>query len=224
MAVDVVLGQVEALTRFKMDGSFDYPYIIIVNVTKPEANWGFEVSFVPNIEHRNFSRDIYHIRRVTGVGQEEDWEAIIPTKKYPSLGQRAVLIRGPSQDYWHKDHEIYHAESFCERTKKAHESLQTNIEKSKDRLYSYWLLVFPHGTEIENHILSDDAVHVKKESLDLVGSYTYTDDKNKNHDMELYGLDVYWRIAVKGGEMIRSPDVKKKKQRFCWQSCWGLRD
>jgi hypothetical protein len=210
--VSVVLQQVEALTLFKMDGSADYPYVIIVDPSKPEANWGFEVSFVPQIDHRNFFRDVYHIRKVTGVPQDGEWEATIPFNKYPTLANRAVLIRGPSQNYWHQDAGRYHAESFCDQTKKVHESLQTNLETKKDRLYSHWLLVFPLGTEMENHILSDDAVHVKKGTLDLVGSYQFVDEKGKQQDVELLGVDVHWRIAVKGGEMIRSPSVPKKKR------------
>jgi hypothetical protein len=210
--VAAVLQQVEALSHFKMDGSSDHPYIIIVDLNKPEANWGFEVSFVQQIEHRNFSRDIYHIRKVTGVPQDGEWEATIPFKKYPSLANRAVLIRGPSQDYWHQDPERYHAESFCEQTKKAHESLQTHLDANKERLYSNWLLVFPEGTQLENHILSDDASHVKKGTLDLVGSYQFLDDKSKMQDVELFGMDVHWRVAVKGGEMIRSPNAPKKKR------------
>jgi hypothetical protein len=211
----VVLNQVEVLSRLTMDGSENNPYIIIVDPDKPEANWGFEVSFVPQIEHRNFSRDIYHIRKVIGVSQEDEWIATIPTKKFPTLASRAVLVRGPSQDFWHQDAERYHQTPFCDQTKKVHETLQTNLEANKDRLFSFWLLVFPVGTEMENFVLSDDAVHVKKSTLDLVGSYSFVDDRNKTQEVELLGVDVHWRIAVRGGEMIRSPSApSKNKQRF----------
>jgi hypothetical protein len=67
-----VVNQVEILTQFKMDGSSEYPYIIIVNHAKPEANWGFEVSLVQQIEHQHFTRDIYHIRKETGLSQENE--------------------------------------------------------------------------------------------------------------------------------------------------------
>jgi hypothetical protein len=133
--------------------------------------------------------------------------------KYPDLSNRAVLIRGPSQDYWHQDAQRYHAEKFCEQTKKVHESLQTSIENQKERLYSHWLLVFPEGVVFENYILSDDAVHVKKTTLDLVGSCSYTDEKGKDQELELLGMDVHWRIATKGGEMIRSPEANSKKNK-----------
>ena len=57
-----VLQQVEALQRFSMDGSKEFPYIVPVNLQKPECNWGFEVSQVNEIEANNFSRNIFHIR------------------------------------------------------------------------------------------------------------------------------------------------------------------
>lgn len=217
---DYVLHQVDALTAIKMDGSADYPYIIIVDTSKPEANWGFEVSFVHNVEVLNFHRDIYHIRKVTGVEQAEEWTATIPSKKYPALANRAVLIRGPSQDYWHQDAKRYHQPQedkvICEPTKKAHMVLQTNINESKDRLYSHWLLVFPQGTEMENFVMSHDAYHVMRNSFELYSAIESWDpEKKKSEFLDLLGMDVHWRIAVKGGEMISSPSVTEKtKRRF----------
>jgi hypothetical protein len=99
----------------------------------------------------------------------------IPLTKFPSLANRAVLVRGPSQGYWHQDAERYHQdrdppEKFCTQTLKVHETLQTALETNKDRLYSHWLLVFPEGTMLENHVMSDNAEHVKGHSFDLIGS------------------------------------------------------
>ena len=61
-----VLEQVKLLSspNFKMDGSEEYPYIVIVNTERPEANFGFEVSLVPGIEVRGYVRTAYHIRKV----------------------------------------------------------------------------------------------------------------------------------------------------------------
>ena len=117
-------------------------------------------------------------------------------RKTSSTGMQSVIMR---------------SEGFCAQTKKAHKSLQTNHDANKDHLYSHWLLVFPQGTELENHIFSDDAAHVKRGSLDLVGYYKYMDEKDEQQEVELYGMDVHWWIAVKGGEMICSPEPQKKK-------------
>jgi hypothetical protein len=219
-STEYVLNQVDVLANMKMDGSVDYPYIIHVDQSKPEANWGFDVVFVQNVEVRNFQRDVFHIRKVTGVEQAEEWSAIIPSKKYPTLANRAVLISGPSQDYWHQDAQRYHQppsdKKVCEPTKKAHMVLQTNIHDSKDRMYSHWLLVFPPGTEMENHVMSDDAVHVKSEVFELYSQFeTFDPEKKKSDTLDLYGLDVHWRIAVKGGQMLSSPNgTGKIKRRF----------
>jgi hypothetical protein len=204
-----VLQQVETLTSFKMDGSDDYPYIIIVDPNKPEANWGFEVSLVPQVEFKHFTRDIYHIRKVVGQTQIALWEARIPTEKYPHLARRAVLIKGPSQDYWHQDAMRYHAEMKCDRTRIVHQTLQTSIAGNPARMRSTWLLVFPPTTQFENHVLSGDANYVLKETLDLYGSIW-----EGNEEIQLLGTDVHWRIALKGGEMICSPDASNAKKRF----------
>ena len=213
----LILKQVERLEAdLKQDGSSDYPYILIANLDKPEANWGFEVSLVKGIEYRNFTRDAFHIRKVTNVTQEGQWDATIPIEKYPTLAQRSVLIRGPSQDFWHRSADRYHQLGFCDKTKTVHEALETQIENDPSRLYSHWLIVLPQGTELENHILSDDAKHVKKMTNDLVATIKLNEgDEHEEEEVELLGLDVYWRIAIKGGEMLRSPERNlPKKKRF----------
>ena len=238
-----VLEQVKILEspNFKMDGSEDHPYIVIVNKERPEANLGFEVSLVAGIEHRGYVRTAYHIRKVrkslvvveqrnwasshltscpastqtTCVTQEDDWEAIIPRDKYPSLSKRAVLIRGPSQNFWHKSSTRYHQDGFCDKTRQVHEVLEAKIAETVTRRYSWWLIVLPDGTELENHIMSDDAVHVKKVAMDLEETMKKYDEDDIEEEFTLVGMDVYWRIALKGGDMLRTPPRgTTKKKRF----------
>lgn len=198
---DTTVNLVSTLEAFKQDGTAEYPYVIIADPSKPETNQGFETSFISGLEFRNFKRDAYHIRKTTTPSQEEAWEASIPVHKYPTLANRSVLVRGPSQDYWHQSAERYHQEPFCSITKTVHETLETNIKGDIKRRFSHWLIVFPVGTKLENHILSDDAVHVKKNVLDLVDKVVLDGE-----EIEILGCDVYWRIALRGGEMIRSPE------------------
>ena len=208
------MKQVATLSTFQMDGSAAFPYIIIVDANNPATNWGFEVQLVPGIEHRDFKRNIYHIRKVTTFGIEDQWSATIPSAKYPALAHRAVLIRGPAQDFWHQDAARYHHADepdnpikICEATFTAHETFQTTIKQQPERLWSHWLLVFPEGTHLVNYTLSDDATHVKMETNEMI--YVHEEE-----DIELFGMDVHWRIAVDGGEMNRSPALKKKKSRY----------
>lgn len=95
----LVLRQVETLERFTMLGSKNYPLIVIANPDKPECGFGFEVTLVPGIPHRGFSRTAYHVRRTTTVTLEDGWTAWIPLKEYQSLAHRAIMFRGPSQDH-----------------------------------------------------------------------------------------------------------------------------
>jgi hypothetical protein len=185
----------------------------MVNQDKPEANWGFGISLVKQVEHQNYHCDLYHIRHATGITMEDEWEAMVPVKKYPSLAERIVLVRGPSQDYFHQDAERYHQDSFCAETKKAHETLQTNIAADKSRQECWWLLVFPEGTVLENHIISGDAVHVKKEFMELSEKNSAINEKGKTEEVEQLSGEVYWRIALTGGERLRSPAPSKKKKR-----------
>lgn len=208
----VVMQQIGILSSFKMDGSAAFPFLVMVNPNGATI-CGFDIRLVNGISHRNFSRDAYHIRKTTTVSQEDEWSATIPLEKYPLLANRTVLIRGPSQDFWHKDAEVYHQNEFCETTKTAHETYQTNL--APEDLYSHWLLVFPEGTHLENHVFSDNATLINKENNDLVHSLKIDVGTEDEEDVELFGMDVYWRIATTGGQMIRSPEVKGgKKKRF----------
>ena len=149
------------------------------------------------------------------VTQEDDWEAIIPRDKYPSIAKRSVLIRGPSQDFWHQSSARYHQDNFCDKTRQVHDVLEAKIAETVSRRYSWWLIVLPEGVELENHIMSDDAVHVKKEAMDLEETMKKLDEDDMEEEFTLVGMDIYWRIALKGGDMLRSPPKgTTKKKRF----------
>jgi len=245
-AAATVLDQVRMMESFRMDGSADYPHVIMANAVKPECNFGFDICQVNGVEHRNFDRKVIVMRKATAVPQEKEWEAYVPLVRFRTLADRSVLVRGPSQDFWHKDSKLYHETSeMCEATQKAHSKHETEIKSDPSRQCAHCLIVFPPGTDLENHILSDNAVLVKRGSnemstmIDLhdgvdedeeeeeeVADNSFKDAKDgdgedeaaeKKNDRfaELLGLDVYWRIAKKGGELIRSPSPQKKKnQRF----------
>jgi hypothetical protein len=94
--------------------TIEFPYIIIMNLLRPEKNWGFEISEIECIKFRDYTQDGFHIRKTTTPPQADNWEATIPCQRYPNLESRAVQIRGPSQDYWHQDPTLYHEELFMQ--------------------------------------------------------------------------------------------------------------
>ena len=63
--------------------------------------------------------------------------------------------------------------------------------------------MFPVGTVLENHIISDDAVDVKRSDNDLIGDHVAQGDDGPE-EMEIFGTDVYWKIALRGGQRIGS--------------------
>ena len=223
VATATVLEQVAQLEQFQMDGSSDFPYIIIANPKKPEANWGFEVTKVTGIVHRDFTRNAYHVRKTTVLSQEKEWTATIPVQ-YESIKHRSILIRGPSQTLWHQSPVRYHKALNCPATKNAHMSQQEKINKQPTRQYSHWLIVFPKDVMLENFIFSDDAIEVRTESLDLFAKIELEDSDSEDKEAEskntqakevvdLCGEDVYWRIAMIGGDRLKSPLRKKKTKK-----------
>jgi hypothetical protein len=207
----------------KQDGSANFPHIIIANPDKPEANHGFEISEINGFECRNYKRNGFHICRVSAPTQEDAWDMIVPWEKYPTIAHRAVLCHGPSQHFWHADANRYHQNDICPVTKTVHESVQTEIGNDPLRQYVWYLIVLPEGTELENHILSDDAVHVKKGVNEMVESVKL--DPDEDEITEVFGCDIYWRIAKKGGNMIRSPDTTgTKKKRYARRKTTQFQD
>ena len=187
------------------NGSEDYPYLHMVNTRRPEANKLFCICYIPQMEWRNYKRNVYFIRLPASPCEDtSQYEAFIPVDKYQHFKGRCVMIRIPSQSWFHQKAALYHQnQSFCVPTFNAHESLETAIANEPSRKFVYWLLVFPPGTQLENHILSDDGVHVKKGVEDLDDTVK---EEGEEDDTPVYATDIYWRIALAGGNMLRSPD------------------
>ena len=91
--------------------------------------------------------------------------------------------------------------NFCDKTKEQYSILETAIKNDKSRYWCYWLLVFPKSTYFENHTFSDDAIQIKKHNLDF-------EEEVLGGAVIVTGEDIYWRIALSGGDRITSPDTK----------------
>ena len=200
--------------QFRLWGTKEYPYIVMLNNALPERNMGFEVSLI-DIQHNNYMQKAYHIRKIVSVPDEEEWTATIPVEEYPELAKRAVLVVGPLQDFWYQCAKHYHQNNlFCNNTKTAHTALETKIKEAHDtRKYAYWLLVFPKGSELENIIFSADEIDIKREENHMEAPIKVYDEEDELVDGTLLGLDVSWRVALRGRTKIRTP-AKKKKTRY----------
>ena len=128
------------------------------------------------------------------------------------LASRAIMIRGPSQNHYHKSAELYHQDNVdCGNTFNAHQALQTAISKDVSRQYSYWLIVFPENVVLENFVFSDDDTHVKRHENDMLSTYM-----NDGDEMDIPAISLYWRIAVSGGEQVKH-DTSTKKKKFAFR-------
>ncbi len=207
-----VLNNVELIEGIRQDGTIEYPFIHIVNQEYPERNHGFDIILVPEIEHRSHTRDAFHIRKTVSVGNSEDWEAFLPSARFPTLADRAIMVRGPSQDFFIKDTARYHANKAnieCAPTEKKHSATEQAIEDDPSRKLEHTLLVFKKGIKLENHIFSDDAVFIDVEVNDMTAPYD-----NDGEVIDVMATTLFWRIAIAGGSKLASGKPKKGKKLF----------
>mgnify|MGYP000102243820 CR=1 FL=1 len=208
-----VLNYVELLeSSVRQDGTYEYPFVHIVNQEYPERNNGFDIILVPEIEHRSHTRDAFHIRKTVSVGNSEDWEAFLPSARFPTLADRAIMVRGPSQDFFIKDTARYHANKAnieCAPTEKKHSATEQAIEDDPSRKLEHTLLVFKKGIKLENHIFSDDAVFIDVEVNDMTAPYD-----NDGEVIDVMATTLFWRIAIAGGSKLASGKAKKGKKLF----------
>jgi hypothetical protein len=171
-----------------------------------------DIAFVTEVVHRGHTRDVFDIRKTVSVGNAKDWEAFIPSVRYPTLATRAVMIRGPSQDFFIQNTERYHEDKSnidCEPTKKKHSATEQAIKDDPSRQLEHTLLIFKKGVKLENHVFSDDAVYINVEVNDMVAAID-----NDGDELEIMGTTLFWRIAVAGGSKLASGGPKKGKKLF----------
>jgi hypothetical protein len=205
-----VLNSVELLEVICQDGTYEYPFIHIVNAEYAERNRGLDILLVPEIEHRGHTRNAFHLRKTVSFGHSKQWEAFIPSARYPTLTTHSVMIiRGPSQDFFIPDTERYHEDKDnidCEPTKKKHSATEQAIKDDPSRKLEHTLLIFKKGINLENHIFSDDATYIDGLVNDMVATID-----NDGEELEVTGTCVFWRIAISGGSKLASGKPKKKK-------------
>jgi hypothetical protein len=73
-----------------------------------ERNLGFDIEYVPGVEHDDHLHDSVTIRCTVPVVDHDKWEANIPAGPTEHDNKRLVLIRGPSQDFWTRSPEQFH--------------------------------------------------------------------------------------------------------------------
>jgi hypothetical protein len=193
------------------NGTKDQPYIVMADPNFPEQNGNFDITRLEDIEHNDYEHQGFHIRLSIDLPDYSGWEAFIPNPNdYPSLLPlygRIIMFKGPSRPFWLRDHTRYHADNKkidCQVTRKAHEKAETAIKG--ERLFSYHLVVLKPGIVLDNSIFSNNNENVKMYQLSM-----RMDDTEDDNDFEkkIYGMAVWWKIAVAGGTRIRNAGRNK---------------
>jgi hypothetical protein len=164
------------------------PIVIEVNLKFPEANFPFEVSYLPHIEHNGYARDAVEIRTDVGVGDQPNWTAQMDDSN-PMLKGRAILIQGRSRSSVLDAIESYHRKDSNSASSAAHRTIIEEIEMDPSRQALYWRLIMPKGVTLDNVLFSGDSREI---------SMKETGVKYAVQGLDIMGMICSWTIAREG--------------------------
>ncbi|KAL7579147.1 hypothetical protein ACA910_019171 [Epithemia clementina (nom. ined.)] len=121
---------VPALWFTQQDGTLSNPWIVQVDLLKPECNLAFDIQAVEGIDQDTiFSRNGLHIHKPVAAPDYDKWEATIPKNYEHEWDGWLVFIKGPAQDFWICKCDRYHGtrKIKCDATKKAHSATEIAI-------------------------------------------------------------------------------------------------
>ena len=180
-----VYGISEHQTLFVQNGTKSNPYITFVDTNFPERNggmFGFEVSFVNDIQYQNYKRKGYKIRASNIIPMDfEHYNMTIPPYNYfPQFAGRCTLLKGPSRVFWHRENKIFQEVLETEldsATKNAFKRDTVSIRREEICHHSYHLFVFPVDTVLDNNIFSGASKHVKVERFPMALAHNHKMNK-----------------------------------------------
>jgi hypothetical protein len=198
------------------DGTKANPYVVMVNLARPEANREFDIQYVEKMKAGHYERNGFHIRMTVSCPDYDQWEAYIPKDGvFPmEYHRRLIMVRGPSRTFFECDSAMYHTKGTavidCPATKNAHLSTEIAIERDDLRQWSYYLLVFDAGVHLDNQIFSDD-----EHLLPRVENGLNCKAADNVFNKDIRGMTIFWRIAVTGGRKVsRAANQKDAKTMF----------
>ena len=236
-----ILDQVQRARELNkiMDGSSrERPKIVFADLKRPEKTGSnIEAIKVPNCEQGNIRCDAIYLRKHVSVGQEDLCEAemgFVEDTNHPLYG-RAIRMAAPAQNRFFSNPDAYHGDldtptyseeelkkmheheikeerkerSEKKKAKTEHKMQQTAIAMDASRGIEHTLLVFEEEIQMDNQIYSrhDRAITKGVEEHIL-------EDEGGNSALDVLGSSCYWWIALKGSNLIKSPERKKKGGKF----------
>jgi hypothetical protein len=199
---------VDALDFRRQCGTKSRPYIILADPSHPEHNFPFDITPFEGVEYNDYDHNGFHIRTAIASPDMNTWKAFIPSsKEFPkltSLISRAVMVKGPSRNYWMSDAGMYHKKGVdCQVTKTAHEKTDTAIKADPNRQTSFFLIVFHKSLILDNYIFSgnDTVLQMWKNGMKLEPDHDRNPFKMKK--LDVIGMCLWWRVGTAGGTRIR---------------------
>ena len=119
------------------------------------------------------------------------------------------MVQGPSLTFAQNNPELYHRKKKvdCEAAKRAHEKIQGQLEADSTRALSYYLLVFPPNTLLDNSIFSSNNFDVKENTN---GMKMLAAEEGNEFNIDVTFMAIWWQIAKAGGDLTRAAGKKAK--------------
>jgi hypothetical protein len=198
-------------------GSKSNPFVSPVDLRFPERSRDFDPQYIKDLPRRDFEWKAFHLRRTCPLPDHRMWTAVIPDPDAhdPAFAGRVILVKGPAQDFYQRNHDVYHQKMKCAKTKEAHDKAEINLaqilEESPERFFKYYLVVFPEGTELHNAHIAGSFTHeipVATNVIPLERSHL----KNP-FSKDINGASIYWEIALKhGGQPLKRKNAGPKDE------------
>jgi hypothetical protein len=199
---------IDALDFRRQCGTKSRPYIILADPSHPEHNFPFDITPFEGVEYNDYDHNGFHIRMAVASPDMNAWQAFIPSsKEFPKLASligRAVMVKGPSRNYWMSDAEMYHKKGIdCQVTKTAHEKTDTAIKADPNRQTSFFFIVFHKGLILDNYIFSGNSTILQMWKNGMKLDPDHASNPFKTKKLDVIGMCVWWRVGTAGGTRIR---------------------
>jgi hypothetical protein len=135
-------------------GSSENPYIVIVNLVKPELNGPVLVKKITNYHHEDgYYYTAYHFEAVIVGEDANQWELSVPDSPPPGLVNRILVLKSPSVSWPQKSLRDQLDAFLPDATQTADSQFFAEFNSDESRHHVYHCYVFPEGVRLDNSII-----------------------------------------------------------------------
>jgi hypothetical protein len=182
------------------------PIVIIVDKNIPESHRGFHVHYLPNIAHEGYSRKGWKVWRSAYWRDKKFWSMMTYQSTNVDLANRSVMVKGPSRPCWAAMDAAWQEKMDCAATSDQCAATTLAIKEDESRQFTYWLIIFPQDTHLDNVILSGDPFKVKGKLKGIMEDIEGVE--HRYHTMN-------WKIADRNGGVNVSIAVDESSEDDC---------